>query len=303
MANLFLRSAGMWVPIGSVEGTPPPVLPPGTQSYWPTVAPVAGGWELNPAVSKKAGIPPGANLTPGASNTINTTNAVITDKTFVGVVNVNATGVTFVRCRFTASGYVPHSSPGASDNVVNAGNNAPSFVDCEFLGGDSTSVVGGSFFKRCLFVEGNDQLRIRGPLVRLEECVFDGCLRADQNSHSDCIQATTNSPSTTQFDLRMDRCWENAYNRFTDDPHNAVVQSGGYGSAQGGMRGQFNDCFFDGGNYSFQGDAGGGGIFVFRRNRFGRNQRFGAISSAFRSTSDIDNTNVWADNLQPVLGS
>jgi len=270
----------------------------GNTSYWSSLYPVTGGWELDPSVTKKAGIPPNTTLTPHTGSTTFSSPQTITDREFTGTVTVNSNGVRFIRCKFTAGGgfvFGQQYATGTTTYVLKTLNGTiAELVDCELYGGSSSTFLGSGHFTRCLIAEGNDGLKVQGELT-LIECVLDGVKRSSSSSHSDVIQSSTNAPSTLVHRLYMDRCWVDCYNRRTNDLHNACIMMGSYGAPTGGITGHADDCWFGGGNYKLNRN-GGTSTMTFQRNRFDRNHRYGISSDV----PNIDSTNIWADSLQPV---
>lgn len=269
-----------------------------TSSYWSSVYPVSGGWELDPSGVRKAGIPPDTILTPHTGSMTFSAPQTITDREFIGTVNVESNGVTFVRCRFTAANFVFGEQYATGDNIYvmrTTGGAMVELIDCELFGGSSSTFLGSAHMTRCWIAEGNDCLKVLDELT-LIECVIDGAKRSSSSSHSDAIQSSTNAPSSAVHRLYLDRCWNNVYNRRTDDLHNACIMMGSYGDPAGGITGYANDCWFGGGNAMLNRN-GGTLSMTFSGNRFSRNSRYGVVGN---SAAVLDSTNVWADTLQPV---
>jgi hypothetical protein len=291
-ARASITSTTMATPIA------PPTPSQDFTSYWETRFPVAHGVELDPAVRTIVGIPPGVTHTPFSSLTINAPG-VYTRRSWVGELKITVPGVTLKECHGQASGFAlgVAGATGSSANVLSSGANAPDVVDCLIEGGRDTGVTGSGRYKRVLFREGNDIFNLRLPSTECIECVFDGPKRYSAVSHSDCVQSTTNSPSTTIHVFLASRCFFNAFNRRTNDLHNSCIQLGAYGDPSGGCSGHVTDSLFDGGNYSINGSQCS---VVFRGNRFRQNYRYGPVSSRDNSVDLSDPSNVWDHNGVPI---
>lgn len=287
----------------TTSAPPPPVT---GQSYWTSLYPVTHGVQLDPSGTKKAGIPPGTVLTAATSNII-TTPGVITGKSFVGQVEVRVSGVTFQRCRFQASGWAARQACGSSQYLVFIDTAVQlsdvNLIDCELYGAASVSCHGPYYVERCYFADGNDQFRVRTTSfgMTLKECVFDGVVRLNADSHPDSVQFTNNGSGSLL--ATIDRCWIDCHNRDTTELGNAAIQLGGFGTG-GGPDGTVTDCYFNGGNYTVNAQKvpASGHLITFRRNRFGRIFRYGPLNGTSSPCFDFDDSNVWADTLQP-LGS
>lgn len=278
-----------------------------TGSYWTSVYPVSGGWELDPSGTKKAGLPPSWSPASTLSWHDYTSTQTVTDVAHTGTTEVkNGATVTFIRCKFTADGFQMGVQYAVGNNTYYtlqcSGGGTAILIDCEIYGGKSTCALFKGSMLRCYLAEGDDLIKTIGS-VTLTECVLDGAKRGSSASHSDGIQSSTNSGDTTVHVLNAYRCWINAYNRRTDDLHNAAIQFGGYGSSQGGCDGEVIDSWLGGGNYTLNGSDTQAYV-EFYGNRFDHNigqgsentTRFG-VSAAGVS---LGSTNVWDDTLEWV---
>lgn len=293
-------------------GGPPPDTggaPVNPLSSW-GAARVAHGQGLDPALGKKTGLPPGwaPAATLGATR-VETPGAQYVDTLFTGRVTVVAPDVSFIRCRFTAAGYTPGSSPGTEFfgviGGVEAAGSPPKFIDCEFQGGAAISANTGGDFDRCHFTGGVDLVRLSelGP-VTLTECVLDGMLAADAGAHVDAFQATTTQTGRT-LALTVLRSWIRASEGtgLTGSAYgNAAMQFGSFG-ASSAAAGTVTDSYLDGGGYvlSVGGQTVPGKVVTYAGNTFGRSHRWGVLSSTTVPGVAFGTSNIWADTRTPVL--
>lgn len=312
MRSIFWRANGTWSGGRRLTNPSLPANPPtpDSRSYWSQARPVGGGWDLDPARGKRTGLHPGATLSAAVTSplTINTaTTYQYAD--FRNRVTVNASGVTFISCRFTALGFDPATqTPGTDYYAVIGGTTITNvtFIDCEFYGGRATTVSCAGTYVRCHFYGGNDLFAVGSfpEPQQLIECTLTGVIPSDSGSHADSLQFYTPTTNTT-ITANIQRSWIVSHDEFaiTGTTYgNACIQFGTYVSGTAGA-GMILNNYFDGGGYALNTgsqQATAPTVVNFQGNRFGRGSRWGVISNRTGSGISFDSSNVWADTLEAV---
>lgn len=221
-----------------------------------------------------------------------TPNQTISDQYFVGYTEINATGITFQRCRFEAKG----------DNLYALyANQLVTLIDCDIYGGkarDNTVVLSGAVHAiRChIWGGGNDCISFANGST-YDGCYIHGAF-PHYGTHTDVAQlyaGTTN--------VKMLRSKLMAFDPYTGEKFNAAMQMGSPSTPAHDI--ELIDNYFDGGGYAINAflNAAGTTNIIISGNRWGRNSAFGpitgtAVPSASQGTfgpNKFDNTGgtVW----------
>lgn len=185
------------------------------------------------------------------------------------------------------------------------GTELPEFRFCEITGGSSSCVRdGGLRLLRCNLHRGVDIIKTNGAGSEYYACYMHDT-RHDDGAHCDVIQIRSRSEGLLIH-------WNNlvGVNALESQSAggqtaNAVLQTGKVSSNIGPVTWRNN--WVDGGHYTIRvGNAtdldGYSRQYVFRDNRWGRNNRYGPVYSGVQTGLDWDNSNVWDDTGEPVLG-
>jgi hypothetical protein len=181
--------------------------------------------------------------------------------------------------------------------------NWPEFRYCEISGGSGSTFIGCSTrFLRCNMHRGEDIIKARETGGEVYACYLHSTYH-ESDSHCDIVQITS-------LAIGFVFHWNTmlAYNS-SDSPSgpggyaNGVLQTGSVTRPIGPV--YWRDNWFDGGGYTIRvgaaADRNGNTVtYIFRRNRFGRDSRWGALYGDVAST-DFDDSNVWDDTGLPVL--
>lgn len=142
------------------------------------------------------------------------------------------------------------------------------------------------------FLRCGEGPRVEGDDVEIGYCWVHHLVRVPKGHH-DGVQIRK-GVGIWLHHLRLD-----AYNPDTRDPMNASIQ---IGSALGDVPVSgllVEDCDFNGGNYTINGGTEWVTQAIYRRNRFGRNFRYGTHTN-MGAGSVWESSNVWADTGEPV---
>ena len=180
----------------------------------------------------------------------------------------------------------------------------PEFRFCDISGGTAATFAGCSTrFLRCNLHHGEDIVKARETGGEFYACYLHSTMH-QADSHCDIFQIISAATG-----LLVHWCNAAAFNS-ADSPtgaggwNNGVLQTGAATSAIGPVT--WADNWFDGGGYTIRlGEAadlnGNTRQYTFRRNKFGRNYRWGAVYGSVADAGvDFDSSNVWADTGLPV---
>jgi len=217
------------------------------------------------------------------------------DLAFTGQVKVAAEGVILINCSLDAAGAQ------SALQVDGALMHGPTLIDCELTGGAACTLMGGGYLVGCYLADGVDVINWRGDTpVALAHSVLDGPVRSGA-SHSDCLQSSTNPPSTTVHHLRAWRSMLSCTDRHDGTNGNRVTQLGAYGSDQSGIEGWIRECYIVGGTtYAVSWHSPAGDLEVtdcqFRRGSISQ------LSSVWYggNAPPVSGGCVWDDDLSPV---
>lgn len=172
----------------------------------------------------------------------------------------------------------------------------PEFRFCTIRGGTSSTTIGGHVrFMRCDLASGTDIFKPRDGFE------IYGCYAHDTwhgvGAHCDVVQITSSASGYIT--------WCN-FQGFNDpaspsaggQPCSGVLQTGTMTDATGPI--MWADNWFNGAGYTIRGanDSPYPTDMTFRRNRFGRDFRYGPVYQL--ALFDFDASNVWEDTLLPV---
>ncbi|MGA3565156.1 hypothetical protein [Melissospora conviva] len=237
------------------------------------------------------GVPPGTQLRKVSGKLrLNTDGEVVSGIDLTGCVEVRAKNVTIEKSRITCD-----SSTFSIRTHDSAANLLISDVEIDGTGRNSTAICCANYTARRV----NIHHALDGPRLSDNTVVEDSWIHSlsrQPGSHNDTLQITGGRNVLVRGN-RLD-----AYRDDTDDPMNACIM---IGSTTGVVRDvRFVGNYCDGGNYSVhtRADLNGANILI-RDNRYGRNQRYGVVSDPDQAGILFDqHSNVWFDNVQPVLG-
>ena len=248
--------------------------------------PPAGGWPN----AQTTGVPASAGpLKRVGDLTVTADGATYTNLDIEGCVDVSADNVT-----------ITHS-------VIHCRRSLPAVwaKDAKHLVLDQDEIDGGGTAEAC--VAFSDFAIYRS---NLHDCVdgvdfssnvvVQGCyihdLARGPGTHNDTLQTLGGSNDIIRGNTLQ------AYRADTNDPMNAVIQTGRLKHALTNVVVEHN--YMDGGNYTVNAGAPAPSDdpitgYVFKANVFGRHFRFGPVRSVGSGTI-FDSSNVWADTGQPV---
>jgi hypothetical protein len=271
-------------PVPIPQPDPEPETDPDPDPVPPTSPPAAGF----PNASN-TGVPAGVTLTPytGPSR-ISADGTVIDRKEITSCLSIAADNVKITRSRIRCGG--PHGIR------VLGGSNGVVVEDTEIDGSGGTvtaAVCCSRYVLRRVDIHGViDGPRLGSDTVVERSWIHD--LKRVPGSHNDTLQILQGTNVVVRGNTLQ------AYRPATGDPMNAVLM---VGALAGDLRNfVFEDNYVNGGNYTIY--AGNGSKhqisnFVIRRNRFGRDFRYGVLS-ALSPTTVWESTNVWHDTGTPV---
>ena len=229
------------------------------------------------------GVPAGVTLRPSGSVTVSSAGAVLENLHITGSVTVNAANVTIRNSLIDNTGTYP-IKVGSGGSVV--------VEDSEIDGNGTASVAilpGKYTLRRVDIYDVRDGPRIEGDDVVIEDSYIHHLHRVP-DGHHDAIQIRKGSNITIRRNNLQ------AYNADTGDPMNAAIQ---IGSLTAPMRNLVVDGnLMNGGNYTINSGKSGSDPSYYRNNVFGRNFRYGILSSGPGVV--WDSSNVWQDTGQPV---
>jgi hypothetical protein len=264
---------------------------------------VAGGQPVNVLANPSAwgwpdhtntGVPDGVQLSPSGSLTVSTAGTVLQDLDIAGGVTVRANDVVIRRCRI-------HRTPSPGFGAIRMQNDPRGLLveDCEmFYEGfaDASSVIGGGGYytlNRCHIHDITEGPRLASGCTVQDSHLHHLRRLTGGGGHHDLLQATVGDGISIVRNTLL------AYNPELDDPFNAAIilksDSGPVTNVlvEGNlMNGGNNTLYLTRAHHPV-------GPATVRDNRFGRDFRFGTIS-----TSNVDGLvmagNVWDDSNAPV---
>lgn len=211
------------------------------------------------------GVPPGTDLKPSGSITVTEDGAVLDALEIKGNVKIEADNVTIRRSRIVSTGlYAVELESGHKNLVIED-------TEIDGAGRSKIAVLHGEYtLRRVNIHDFFDGVRIEGDNVLIEDSYIHHLYRLE-GGHHDTIQMRQG----TNVVIRNNNI--QPYNPETDDPMNAAIQFGS-------LLGPIDDVlvegnFMNGGNYTINAGKLEGGSVVFRDNRFGRDARYGIVSS------------------------
>nr|WP_246211102.1 right-handed parallel beta-helix repeat-containing protein [Phytoactinopolyspora alkaliphila] len=245
------------------ETTPPPPATddPTTEPTTPPPSDIDG----YPS-DETTGVPPGVTLKPSGSLTITKDNTVIDALDIKGTVKVQANNVTIKRSRIFSTGrYAIDIESGYRNLVVE---------DTEIDGNNATATIAilrGEYTLRRVNIHSvYDGPRIEGHNVVIEDSYIHHLTRVP-DGHHDTIQIR----SGTNIVIRGNNL--QAYNPSTNDPMNAAIQFGSLLAPIDDVVVENN--LMNGGNMTINAGKLEGGSVIFRNNEFGRDFRYGVVST------------------------
>lgn len=263
-------------PGSSVPPTPPTTRPPGSGS-----GPGAGFPDAS-----TTGVPAGSALRPSGSVTVTDDGAVLENLHITGTVRVNASDVTIRNSLIDNTGRYPIQIGAGARNLL---------VEDSTIDGNgqaSVAILAGEYTLRRVDVFAvQDGPRIGGDNVVIEDSWIHHLHRVP-GGHHDAIQV---HPRGTNIVIRHNRI--EAYNPDTGDPMNAAIQIGSLSA--GPMIGLVvEDNYMNGGNYTVNSVKSSNHPSRYRRNHFGRDFRYGVLSSG--PGVQWEGTNVFHDTGEPA---
>lgn len=212
---------------------------------------------------------------------------MVDSKLVKGTITVAADNVTIRRTLIRNAGTYPIQVADGSRNLL------VQDVEIDGQATGSAAVCCGHYTLRRVDIYGVNE----GPRVGTNTTIVDSYihhLHRCSGCHIDALQTTAGSNVLIKGNNLQ------AYNPVTKDPMNAAYQ---LGTTHGQVYNVVvEDNLLNGGNATV--NAGGGGTSdakaVFRRNRFGRDYRYGPTAN-FGPGISFDSSNVWHDSGKPVL--
>lgn len=181
----------------------------------------------------------------------------------------------------------------------------PEFRFCTITGGNISTIQGcGVRYLRCNISYGTDNVKIRGTGGEFYACFIHGNNRPP-DGHCDTFQIRSGGTGVV---IHWCNCINlNAPNSETNpgEPGNGVLQTGSTTNDIGPV--YWYDNWFDGGGYTIRVGsasdlAGHSREYVFRRNKFGRNYRYGPVYGPHDDVGmDFDQSNVFSDTGLAVV--
>lgn len=232
------------------------------------------------------GVPAGTSLTASGSITVTQAGAVIDAKQVTGSISIKANNVTIRRTRILATGAYPiRVESGFTGALVED-------TTIDGRGVATAATMGNSLTIRRANIYGVlDGPRIGSDFIMVESYIHH--LHRITGGHHDALQTT----GASNVILRRNNL--QAYNSTTGDVMNTAIQIGEEFAVVRNM--VVEDNLMNGGNFTV--NAGGGGTtgaqVQFRRNKFGRNFRYGPAGNIGPGIV-WESTNVYLDNGQPV---
>lgn len=259
MIRYVKTSGGQWQRIGNAL----PGAPTGSDPRGETT-PFHGRYRG----AHNTGVPDkGALGLPKFGQRFTTPNQTISDQYFVGYTQIDATGITFQRCRFEAR----------SDNLYALyANQMVTLIDCDIYGGKARAnavVLSGAVHAiRChIWGGGNDCISFANNSI-YDGCYIHGAV-PHYGTHTDVAQLYGGTTG-----VRVLRCKFMAFDPYTGVKFNAAMQMGSPATPANDL--ELTDNYFDGGGYAinaFLNVAGSSDIDI-NGNRWGRNSAFGPIT-------------------------
>ncbi|HMG41031.1 MAG TPA: hypothetical protein VK611_06855 [Acidimicrobiales bacterium] len=254
--------------------------PPSTTAPPTTTPPPPGDGRFPDASS--TGVPAGVTLRPSGSVTVTTDGAVVGNLHVTGSITVEADDVVIRNTRIDNTATYPIRSSGRNLLVEDSEIDGNGTANVAILPGEYT-------LRRVDIHDVKDGPRIEGDNVVIEDSYIHHLHRVE-GGHHDAIQIRKGS------NIQIRRNNLQAYNADTGDPMNAAIQ---IGSLTAPMRGLVVDGnLMDGGNYTVNSGKSGADPSYYRNNVFGRNYRYGVLSSGPGVV--WESSNVWQDTGQPA---
>ena len=257
----------------------PTTTPPGSPTTTPPPASPAPGRFPDATTT---GVPDGVTLRPSGSLTVTTDGAVIENLRVTGTIKVQADDVVIRNTRIDNTGRYPIQVEGRNLLVVDS--------EIDGNGTASVAILPGEYTLRRVDIHDVlDGPRIEGDNVLIEDSYIHHLHRVE-GGHHDTIQIRRGNGIVIRRNNLQ------AYNPATGDPMNAAIQ---IGSLTAPMRGLVVDGnLMNGGNYTINSGKSGPDPSHYRNNVFGRDFRYGVLSSGPGVV--WDSSNVWQDTGLPV---
>ncbi|MFC6022339.1 hypothetical protein ACFP2T_40055 [Plantactinospora solaniradicis] len=254
----------------------PAAAPPTPITYWPSAV--------------NTGVPAGTALRNSGSLSLRTAGQIVTGLNIVGCITVAAANVQILRSKITCSSttYAIRTLPGTTNLLVQD-------VEINGMAKNSASICCSDYTLR----RGNVYNMIDGPRLATNTRIFDSYLHSlarVAGSHNDILQSTGGTNIIVRHNTLL------SYNPVTRDPFNSCVTIGSETSPTlTNMTVEDNYC--NGGNYSIGiSPRLIGSNIIFRRNKYGRDFRFGVVSGWNRPGVIWERaTNVYFDTGLPVV--
>jgi len=252
--------------------------PTTTRPTTPTTTPAPGRFPD----AGSTGVPAGVTLRPSGSLTVTTDGAVIENLHVTGSIKVQADDVVIRNTRIDNTARYPIQVSGRNLLVEDS--------EIDGNGTASVAILPGEYtLRRVDISDVIDGPRIEGDNVVIEDSYIHHLHRIE-GGHHDAIQIRRGS------NILIRRNNLQAYNADTGDPMNAAIQ---IGSLTAPMRGLVVDGnLMNGGNYTINSGKSGADPSYYRNNVFGRNFRYGVLSSGPGVV--WESSNVWQDTGLPA---
>ncbi|MBE1484717.1 glycoside hydrolase family protein [Plantactinospora soyae] len=254
----------------------PAAAPPTPITYWPGAT--------------NTGVPVGTVLRNSGSLSLRTAGQIVTGLNIVGCITVAAANVQILRSKITCNSptYAIRTLAGTTNLLIQD-------VEINSMATNSASICCNDYTLR----RGNVYNMIDGPRLSSNTRIFDSYLHSlarVPGSHNDVLQSTGGNNIIVRHNTLL------SYNPVTKDPFNSCVTIGSETSPTlTNMTVEDNYC--NGGNYSIGiSPRLIGSNIIFRRNKYGRDFRYGVVSGFNRPGVLWDKpTNVWFDTGLPVI--
>lgn len=229
---------------------------------------------------------------PEGGMTVTTNTAIIENRVFYGMVNVQAPDVIIRNCKviLRSSDTYAIDATGVPASLLSRPYSLQ-IEDCDIDGGImgaaiAISIFGDTAVRRCHVRGATDGIRLNGDDVLLEDSWVHDQVRYP-GGHCDCTQTTGG------LNIIMRRNRLEAIKVVDGDLFNAALQVGALSTPLDLL---FEDNYADGGGFTINGGTGAatGHTAVWRRNRFGPHYQFAPSRSGVidGNGSDWDATNV-----------